>query len=63
MIQYTFAAYALNYSTDKRILLIYSLKNTKNPIVKFENFEFHIIDFSFFVEVNENKTVFVLFSS
>lgn len=40
--------------------MIYSLKNTKNPIIKFENSEFHTIDYSFVVEVNENKTVFIL---
>ena len=50
----------VDYSTDNRILLIYSLKNTKDPIVRFENSEFHMSDFSYFIEVNESKTVFIL---
>ncbi len=40
--------------------MIYSLKNTKNPIIKFENSEFHTTDYSFDVKMIENKTVFVL---
>ena len=63
MIHYAFATYGKNYSNEPRKFLVYNLKDTNNPIIRFENQEFHTIDFSFAVDVNENKTVFVFISN
>ena len=64
MIQYAYVSfYGLNYSKEPRKFLVYNLKDTNNPIIRFENQEFHTIDFSFALDVNENKTVFVFISN
>ena len=62
MIQYA-VTYGNGYSKDPRKFLVYNLKDTNNPIVRFENQGFHTFDFSFAVDVNENKTVFVFISN
>jgi hypothetical protein len=62
LIQYA-VTWTLDYFKEPRKFLVYNLKNTNNPIVRFENQEFHTIDFSFAIDINDNKTVFVFISN
>ena len=58
--QYIIIKTIRNTDIKKKALLIYSLKNTKEPLVMFDNNEFDDINIGFFTIKDQNNVVFTL---